>query len=101
MITMKQPLFKLGPVLATAGAIEELQKAGQSPWEFLSRHVAGDDWGILDDEDKAANEAAVRDGSRILSAYLLKTGEKLWIITAAEDDNGNRAATTLLLPDEY
>lgn len=97
---MKQPLFKLGQVLATPGALACLEQAHQGIWELFSRHVAGD-WGIVDDEDKAANDAAVQDGSRILSAYLLKTGEKLWIITEAEDEQGNRVASTLLRPDEY
>lgn len=101
MIAVKKPLFKLGQVVATPGALEALEQAGQSVWELLSRHVAGD-WGVVDDEDKAANDQAVRDGSRILSAYLLKDGKtKVWVITEATDDQGNRAATTLLLPDEY
>jgi hypothetical protein len=38
----------------------------------------------------------------LLSAYVLKDGKtKIWLITEAEDDNGNRAATTGLLPSEY
>jgi hypothetical protein len=86
--------------VATPGALAALEQAGQSLWEFLSRHIVGD-WAIVDEEDKAANDEAVKDGSRILSAYVLKTGEKIWIITEAEDDKGNRAATTLLLPEEY
>ena len=101
MIEVKMPQFKLGQVVATPGALEALQRAGQVPWDFLSRHVAGD-WGIVDDEDKAANDAALKDGTRILSAYVLKDGQtKLWIITEATDDSGLRAATTLLLPSEY
>ena len=97
---MKQPLFKLGQVLATPGAISALEEAGQSPWEILSHHIAGD-WGIVDAEDKMANDQSIQDGSRILSAYLLKTNVKIWCITEAEDDNGNRASTTLLMPSEY
>jgi hypothetical protein len=100
VIAVKRSSFKLGQVVATPGALAALDKAGQSPWEFLSRHLAGD-WGIVDEEDKAANDQAVKDGSRILSAYLLNTNEKLWIITEATDDHGQRSATTLLLPEEY
>ncbi len=101
MIDVNKPLFKLGQVLATPGALAALEQAGQSVWEFLSRHVAGD-WGIVDADDKAENQQSVQDGSRILSAYLLKDGQtKVWVITEATDDNGKRAATTLLLPDEY
>ena len=52
-------------------------------------------------EDWQANDQALADGSRLLSAYNTLKGVKLWIITEAENDNGQRAATTLLLPDEY
>jgi hypothetical protein len=106
MIAVKTPLFKPGRVVATPGALEALERSGQSVWVFLSRHLAGD-WGVVDAEDKAANDEALRDGSRLLSAYLLEghgDGEeatKIWLITEAEDDNGNREATTALLPEEY
>jgi hypothetical protein len=95
-----QPRFPLGQVLATPGAIEVLESSGQSPTEFLARHVRGD-WGIVDAEDKAANNQSLIDGSRILSAYRTTKGEKLWVITEACDDRGRRAATTILRPDEY
>ena len=50
----------------------------------------------------SATEAALKDGSRIFSAYNLpRTGERLWIITEAEGDDGNRASTCVLLPDDY
>ena len=42
--------FSLGRIVATPGALEALQNAGQSTGEFLARHVTGD-WGDLDDED--------------------------------------------------
>jgi hypothetical protein len=100
MIPVNKPLFKLGQVVGTPGALEALEKAGQTPWEFVSLHVAGN-WGVVGAEDAEANNQALKDGSRLLSAYLLKDGVKLWIITEAADDNGNRAATTLLLPAEY
>jgi hypothetical protein len=99
MIELK-PLFKLGQVVATPGALEALAKAGQQPWELLAQHVRGQ-WGDLDDEDRRLNDEAVKDGSRLLSAYTLKTGQKAWVITEAADDQGHRAATTILLPDEY
>ena len=53
--------------MATPGALHALHEAGQSAGEFLARHVTGD-WGDLDDEDKSLNDAALIDGSRILSA---------------------------------
>lgn len=63
--------------------------------QALRRHARGD-WGDLDDEDRAANEAALKHGARLLSAYHTKAGTKFWIITEAD-----RSATTVLLPEEY
>ena len=100
MIAVKTPKFQMGRVVATPGALEALQEAGQSAWNFLSQHLNAQ-WGTVDDDDKAANDNALRDGSRIFSAYRLNTGEKIWVITSAEDDDGHRESTTLLLPDEY
>ena len=98
---MPKPKFSLGQVVATPGALHALQEAGQTAFEFLSRHVQGD-WGDdLDADDKDLNDKSVIDGSRLLSAYKTLKGTKLWIITEATDDDGNRSATTLLLPDEY
>ncbi len=88
-------LFSLGQIVATPGALEALKRANQTPATFLDRHVTGD-WGELGDEDKQANERALRAGLRILSAYTTSDGVKLWIITEAD-----RSATTMLLPSEY
>lgn len=92
--------FTLGQVLATPGALEALAAAGEDLHEFLSRHARGD-WGDLDSEDAALNDQALADGSRILSSYPLSDGKKIWIITEATDEQGHRAATTALLPEEY
>ena len=97
---MTTPLFRPGRILATPGALSALKHAGQNASEFLSRHLAGD-WGMVGADDKAANDESLLDGSRLLSAYLLTTDVKIWIITEAADDHGNREATTVLLPDEY
>jgi len=97
---MGKPLFDLGRTLATPGALAELEKAGVSPASLLSRHITGD-WGCVSADDKRANDESLIDGSRILSAYILPTKVKVWIITEATDDEGRRAATTILLPEEY
>lgn len=91
----KQPLFSLGKVVATPGALAALEEAGQDPKEFLDRHVTGD-WGVVPEEDKQENDWSVENGFRILSSYLTNKGVKFWIIT--EHD---RSVTTLLLPMEY
>ena len=92
--------FSLGRIVATPGALDALRDAGQQPHEFLSRHVTGD-WGELDQEDRSLNNAALTDGSRLLSAYTTRKGERLWIITEATDDHGRRSSSCLLLPAEY
>ena len=81
-------------------ALEALKTAGQSVFEFISRHSKAD-WGEVCPEDAAANDQSLIDGSRLLSVYRTSTGEKLWVITEASDDRGNRAVTTILLPEEY
>jgi hypothetical protein len=85
----------VGRMVATPGALQALEAAEQMPIEFLSRHMNGD-WGEVGPEDWAENELSVREGFRILSAYTLKTGVKIWVITEAD-----RSVTTILLPEEY
>ena len=92
--------FDLGRTLATPGALEALEAAGQQAAFFLDRHVSGD-WGQCCEEDAEANDRALLDGSRIFSVYQTLRAEKVWIITEAIGDDGHRAATTILLPEEY
>lgn len=93
--TKQQPLFSLGQVVATPGALAALEKAGQSPAEFLSQHVRGE-WGDVPEEDRRENQFSLERGFRLLSSYRTNAGEKIWVITEAD-----RSATTLLLPSEY
>lgn len=90
-----QPKFSLGQIVATPGAFAALETAGHRPLEFLKRHVQGD-WGELDPEDVEENELSLINGLRLLSAYTLKDGTRIWIITEAD-----RSVTTILLPEEY
>jgi hypothetical protein len=92
---MTTPKFPLGSLVATPAALEALERAGQSPAEFLARHAAGD-WGEVDATDRKLNDAAVKAGERILSAYKTRDGVKLWVITEAD-----RSSTCILLPEEY
>jgi hypothetical protein len=92
--------FSLGRIVATPGALEALRDAGQEAGEFLARHVTGD-WGDLDAEDRKANDTALVDGSRLLSAYVTRKGEKIWVITEATNEFELRYLTTLLEPEDY
>jgi hypothetical protein len=96
----KKPKFQLGQLLATPGALKAMEESGQSPGFFLDQHMQGN-WGEVCQEDKRANDQALVDGSRLLSAYRTLKNCRIWAITEAVDDEGRRAATTLLLPSEY
>jgi hypothetical protein len=74
--------------------------------ECVRCHAAGD-WGDLDPEDRAANDAAARNGEgRLLSAYRIPAflsgpdhDDMVWIIT--DDLEDPDTATTLLMPSDY
>ena len=101
MIQVSKPDFSIGNLLATPSALEALQEADVDLIDLAERHICKD-WGDLSDDDKRLNDEALHDGSRILSAYVLPTTDvKIWIITDAADDAGERNATTALLPVEY
>lgn len=95
MVDLDRPKFPLGRLVATPGALAALARTGQHAIEFQERHKTGD-WGDLCDSDKRANDGALKDGTRIFSAYHLKDQTKIWVITEAD-----RSATTLLLPADY
>ena len=88
------PLFSLGRVVATPGAIALMEAARIDPVQLLQRHQSGD-WGDLDAEDERENDYAVHRWLRIFSAYGTPP-DRLWVITEAD-----RSLTTILRPDEY
>jgi hypothetical protein len=90
-----KPLFDLGRLAATAGALATLEKTGQNAMAFLARHLTGD-WGKLPVEGRAENYLSLQQGFRLLSSYRTSAGDKLWVITEAD-----RSATPLPLPEEY
>jgi len=85
--------FRLGHIVTTPNALTQLSE--EDILCGIQRHQAGD-WGDLDSEDKAANDLALVNHTRILSAYRAENGTKFWIIT--EHD---RSATCILLPEDY
>jgi len=85
--------FPAGRLFATPGALEALSQADIQ--EAIRRHLAGD-WGDVSHTDRAENEAALRNGDRLLSAYRTSAGQRFWVLTEAD-----RSVTTVLLPEEY
>ena len=99
-----RPRFELGQLYHTPGAQAVMQRYQVNPFQLLGRHVRGD-WGDVCPEDAQANEEALQEGARVLSAYVLPppAGEsetlapvKVWLITESD-----RSVTTILLPEEY
>jgi hypothetical protein len=94
-------LFPLGDIVTTRGVLEVCTH--DHLLHCLARHAKGD-WGNVCKEDAATNNAAVKNGDRILSAYAIDPAKPakgygdncLWIITEAD-----RSVTTFLLPSEY
>src|SRR6266704_6811466 len=89
------PLFPVGQIVATPGALALLEQANKTPLEFLSRHLRGD-WGELCQDDKTENELSLKHGFRLMSSYQIADTGSLRVITEAD-----RSVTTLLLPNEY
>ena len=91
--------FEPGRFLATPAVLKAVPRG--MIFAAIDRHLNGD-WGDVCDSDKRANDRALRDGSRLLSAYHTpalgdkKRETKFWIITEAD-----RSATTVLLPSDY
>ena len=81
--------------MATPGALAAFEASGDSLFDYLQRHQSGD-WGDLTADDRYENEYALAHDLRILSAYKLTNGTRIWIITEAD-----RSSTCILLPNEY
>ena len=87
------PKFLLGAIVATPNALSKIPN--DEILNALSRHVRGD-WGILDVEDREANENSLLKGGRLVSRYFTSQNIKFWIIT-----EWDRKITTVLLPEDY
>lgn len=88
--------LQLGKVLMTAGIASYIDEANfhKEVMDDLKRHTSGD-WGCLSEEDKLANDNALNNNERMLSAYDTCHGS-IWIIT-----EWDRSVTTILFPSEY
>ena len=90
---MAAPLFEIGQLVATPGAMAVL--APEEALTLLNRHVAGD-WGDVPPEDASENEFSVEHGFRLVSSYEAASGATVWIITEAD-----RSSTCILRPEDY
>jgi len=86
-------VVEVGMLAITPRASTQIQE--DDLFNCFVRHLAGD-WGEVDDQDRRANDVALKTGRRILSAYSDRYGSRFWIITEAD-----RSATTILLPNDY
>ena len=92
---MTMPKFPLGRTVMTRGVEGAFNGDPSLVAQLFGRHQSGD-WGEVDEHDRQENELSRREGFRLLSAYTLPSGVKVWIITEAD-----RSVTTALLPEEY
>ncbi len=89
-VSANEPLITLGRVLVMPGALD----LGCDFTPYLAMHQCGL-WGEVGEEDWQENDLSVKEGFRVLSAYVWQS-RRFWIIT-----EWDRSATTILLPDEY
>jgi hypothetical protein len=94
-----KPLLDLGQIVSTPAVLAHLEKHAVFPAALLSRHQHGD-WGNVDPEDAKANDQAVLSGARVISSFHVAYAV-IWVITESVGDDGKRASTCLLFPEEY
>lgn len=90
--------FPLGQTVMTRGVADKVAvdaRFAEFAYASLKRHANGD-WGDMCDEDKKANEDALKTGGRLFSAYEKEGLPRIWIVTEAD-----RSVTTGLFPEEY
>ena len=95
--------FNMGQVVVTK-SINDLMTAEQKfavEVTVALQRYAVKDWGNLDEEDKKANEEALKypDDLYVMGAYDTSKG-KIWIITNRISEMAGDNATTVCFPDE-
>jgi len=86
--------LRLGEFRWTPSAEQDVTASGQSPADFLERHIRGD-WGQVSADEQLQNEEAISSGGRLRSIYKTLLGAEVWIITEAD-----RSRTTLTSAEE-
>jgi hypothetical protein len=91
-----KPLFTLGHVVATPGALAAIGVSGDDLSTYLARHQSGN-WGDVGAHGLRENQLSLEQGFRLMSVYTLSiSGIKIWVITEAD-----RSSTRILLTEEY
>ena len=85
--------LSLGRIMVTSAVEETIARADID--SALGRHAQGD-WGDLKPDDIRQNDLALKEGSRLFSAYTDRSNIRFYIITEAD-----RSVTTVLLPADY
>ena len=93
-MNLMEPRFPLGKIYATAAVASWADEENIELAKLLQCHHCGD-WGDLDAGDKAANEDALSNGTRIFSGYLI-SNRKIYVITESD-----RSLTSVLFASEY
>lgn len=92
--------FQPGQIVSTAGIhkrMTECEEFAAFITESITRHLNGDWSDATPPEDREANDYALNNEERILSAYINEPLRvKVWIISEAD-----RSITTILFPEEY
>lgn len=89
--------MKLGKTVMTrriANLIDKNENFSKDIIKALRRYI-NKDWGELCQDDKEANDLALKTNDRLLATYNTVEG-KIYIIT-----EWDRSYTTILFPDEY
>jgi hypothetical protein len=89
-----RPLFELGQIVTTRTVADSIEPSKVA--SFIRYHITGDtSHSCLCNEDIDLNHEAIKNGDRVLSAFMYQ-GKKIYVIT--EHD---RSYTTVLFSDEY
>jgi hypothetical protein len=95
--------FELGKIMYSAGVVKKRNEDGGFVLfvrHCLRRHSEGD-WGELDSRARQTNDAAILDGSRIISTYAVPDASpnpekaRIWILTERD-----RSATMVFFLSE-
>lgn len=98
MASRSESTFQLGRPSASEGVADRAAQDAKFAtfcYQCLRRHADGD-WGCISMADTTRNERAIREGSRVLSAYRRRGCPEIWIVTEAD-----RSATRIMFPMEY